>query len=330
MAGKSAEDLARRQREKAGRLLRSAERWEQGASGERATGEVLDRLQAEGWTVFHDVRWPGRERANIDHVVVGPPGVFVIDSKNWSGRIEVRDGTFRAHGRRQDKTVAAAGEAASAVTALMGPPAAATTRSVLCFVRDEPVVGWSRDVMLCSTANLYEILAGRPRVLDDHHVRLAALELSVAFRAGAETAPPSIGERGRRRAASSRSRSTPAARATVRPHRGSSRRRRSASRELVSLAVFLVLAVALLNALPHLSEIGDRIGRAIAGQASPAYHSCRALRRVYPNGVGTAAAVNGLKRRHDRPVEGDALYDANRTLDADHDGVACEPGQRRR
>lgn len=71
--------------------MRAAELYERGADGEAATAQALDALPKDQWTVFHDVRWPGRKLANVDHVVVGPGGVFVIDSKNWSGRVEVRD-----------------------------------------------------------------------------------------------------------------------------------------------------------------------------------------------------------------------------------------------
>ena len=85
--------------------------------------------------MFHDVRWPGRPRANIDHIAVGPGGVFVIDSKNWAGSIAVRDGVLLQNGRRRESTVAGAGEAALAITGLLGNLPAT---GVLCFVRDEP------------------------------------------------------------------------------------------------------------------------------------------------------------------------------------------------
>ena len=98
LAGESAREYARRQREKAERHLRVAERYERGAAGEAATAAQLDSLRQHGWAVFHDVRWPGRPKANIDHVAVGPGGVFVIDSKNWSGRIAVKDSVLLQNG----------------------------------------------------------------------------------------------------------------------------------------------------------------------------------------------------------------------------------------
>jgi nuclease-like protein len=37
--------------------------------------------------VFHDLAVPGSP-ANVDHLVLGPTGVFVIDSKQWSGSVQ--------------------------------------------------------------------------------------------------------------------------------------------------------------------------------------------------------------------------------------------------
>lgn len=43
----------------------------------------------DGAVILTDRRVPGTN-ANIDHVVVAPSGVWIIDSKNWSGKIEYR------------------------------------------------------------------------------------------------------------------------------------------------------------------------------------------------------------------------------------------------
>jgi Nuclease-related domain len=58
------------------------ERWLRGAAGEQATAELLDRLSARRWAVLHDRRLPGT-RANVDHLVIGPRGVWVLDSKAY-------------------------------------------------------------------------------------------------------------------------------------------------------------------------------------------------------------------------------------------------------
>lgn len=51
-----------------------------GAKGEQVVGRELDRLIAQGYRVFHDMPFVGW---NIDHVVVGPRGVFVVETKAW-------------------------------------------------------------------------------------------------------------------------------------------------------------------------------------------------------------------------------------------------------
>ena len=54
--------------------------WRCGAAGERRTARLLAQLERHGWVVLHDLAVPG-SRANIDHLAIGPGGVFVIDSK---------------------------------------------------------------------------------------------------------------------------------------------------------------------------------------------------------------------------------------------------------
>jgi hypothetical protein len=50
--------------------------------GERMTAEELAPLREQGWRVFHDVpAESGRQEFNIDHVAVGPGGVFSIETK---------------------------------------------------------------------------------------------------------------------------------------------------------------------------------------------------------------------------------------------------------
>ena len=196
MAGESARESARRQREKAERLQRSADLWERGADGEQATADALKSLP-DTWTVFHDVRWPGRRYANVDHVAVGPGGVVVIDSKNWSGSVVVRDNVLRQNGRQREPTVAGAAEAAIAVHSIVPVVASQHVLAVLCFlVRDEPLAGWARDVMVCSTANVVDFLLTRPEVLPPHVVSEACLQLDAMFRTASLSSAPVAGAGG--------------------------------------------------------------------------------------------------------------------------------------
>jgi len=49
-----------------------------GFTAERATGEELNQLVAAGFKVFHDVPF---DSYNVDHVIVGPPGVYAVETK---------------------------------------------------------------------------------------------------------------------------------------------------------------------------------------------------------------------------------------------------------
>lgn len=242
MAGESAREVARRQREKAERLTRSAELYERGAEGEQLTAAALSQLPAGTWTVFHDLRWPGRRFANVDHVAVGPPGIFVIDSKNWSGSITVQNNVLRQNGRSRETAVAGAAEAAIAVGQLTRAVPITHVVPVLCFVRDEQLTGWSRDVVVCSTATLVSYLLTRPAELTAEQVGLASLELDAAFRSA--TAPPTSRSTTQRRGAA------PAPRPRSHAGRASGRSRagRSSTRaDLLKLLVAGMVAFLLLS-----------------------------------------------------------------------------------
>jgi Nuclease-related domain len=72
--------------------------WRRGAAGERRTARQLRQLERRGWAVLHDLAVPG-SRANLDHLVIGPGGVFVIDSKQYRGRLQLDPSGRLWHGR---------------------------------------------------------------------------------------------------------------------------------------------------------------------------------------------------------------------------------------
>jgi hypothetical protein len=75
--------------------------WKSGAVGERKLG---DKLAGLGDTIIalHDRQVP-KSRANLDHVVVGPAGVYVVDAKRYkNAKIAVRrSGGFLTPARTQ-------------------------------------------------------------------------------------------------------------------------------------------------------------------------------------------------------------------------------------
>ena len=190
MAGESARAVATRRRARAEALLRKAEAYDRGALGEESTARSLAALPELDWRVFHDVRWPGRRYANIDHVVVGPGGVFVVDSKAWSGEIAVAEGVLRQNGHRRERHVLAAVDAAAAVAELLPGLDPTTVKPVLCFDREQPVFGWSHEVMVCSTVNVATLLSSRPRILDAATLHATAETLAQSLRAATDPIVP--------------------------------------------------------------------------------------------------------------------------------------------
>ena len=92
-AGQSAE---RRAAELRATGDRHAGAWAAGALGEQRTAAALAHLSPV-WTVLHDrLLRPGIAGTNIDHIVVGPAGIFAIDTKNRAGDITVTaDGIYQ-------------------------------------------------------------------------------------------------------------------------------------------------------------------------------------------------------------------------------------------
>ncbi len=66
-------------------------RRDRGATGEEHVGALLDELSGRGWRVIHDA---SLGRGNVDHILIGPPGVFTIETKSHPGPVRVA----RVHG----------------------------------------------------------------------------------------------------------------------------------------------------------------------------------------------------------------------------------------
>jgi hypothetical protein len=71
------------------RLFPIARRLNRGERGELHVAEVLEELRMDGYQPIHDIV---RDGFNVDHVLVGPGGIFAIETKYRSGKGEI---TFR-------------------------------------------------------------------------------------------------------------------------------------------------------------------------------------------------------------------------------------------
>ncbi len=166
----------------------STRAWAAGARGEEKLAEAL-----AGFTVLHDRRVPGT-RGNIDHIVVAPAGVFVVDAKHFEGRIEIRNhGWFlrpdeRLHVGRRDCSALADNlgwQVAAVENALLaaGVEPLPPITPVLCFVDgDWPLISPPdvfRGVRLEGPRSLRRRLAGE--ALDEPAVTRLARVLAAAL-----------------------------------------------------------------------------------------------------------------------------------------------------
>lgn len=86
----------------ADRLMDEAIAYRKGAEGEGLTADALSTLP-NTFSVFHDLTHPSIG-GNIDHIVVGPTGVFALETKNWRGMVTLSgSGTITIDGQH-DKT----------------------------------------------------------------------------------------------------------------------------------------------------------------------------------------------------------------------------------
>jgi hypothetical protein len=171
MAGGSVDALVRRQTERI----------------TRTTANALKALP-ESWVVLHDVRWPGRPFASIDHIAVGPSGVFVIGSKRWTGQVQVAGDGLRHDGRRREREVLSAREAAAAVSRRLPHLPTAWVTPVLCMVSRD-VDGWVGPVAVCHKSSIVELLTSLPTVLSPEVVHSVENDLRLQLRASALIAP---------------------------------------------------------------------------------------------------------------------------------------------
>ncbi|MCO5293472.1 MAG: AAA family ATPase [Homoserinimonas sp.] len=60
-----------------------ARNYEAAAKSERWLGALLKPLADRGYTILEDRKWPGSKKAQVDFVLIGPSGIYIVDAKSW-------------------------------------------------------------------------------------------------------------------------------------------------------------------------------------------------------------------------------------------------------
>jgi hypothetical protein len=153
------------------RVSQDARNWQRGARGERRTARQLARLASHGWIVFHDLAVPD-SRANADHLAIGPAGVFLVDSKNWRGRLAFApDGTLWHGSYPLTATLATIGFEAGAIAGAIAVPGLAVEPLLVVHGSTIP---WGEQylggVAVLPAGRLVATLLALPPMLTDEQV----------------------------------------------------------------------------------------------------------------------------------------------------------------
>ena len=120
LAGGSAFQQAAQRRATAGRLLAEAEWLEALAADERTMATQLATLPP-AYALLHDLRLPG-SKGNVDHLVIGPGGVFVVVIRRCEHTVEYRNDQLWADSQSLGDVLAAAEVESQLLTQLLHTP----------------------------------------------------------------------------------------------------------------------------------------------------------------------------------------------------------------
>lgn len=167
------------------RRSRQAGRHAAGCRGERAVCGQLSKLAQHGFLHMDDLRWRADPASlvNVDHLIIGPAGVFVVDAKNWAGRIDVRGNSLLQDGVARDERLIALQWLAHRVEdVLITAGFAHRPRALVCFGRPQTSLPLAVGrVLLSDVDSVGRLIKALPVVLSPEQVRTITELLAYAF-----------------------------------------------------------------------------------------------------------------------------------------------------
>jgi hypothetical protein len=162
--------------------------WTKGVEGEQKAAAFIEPLLDAGFVALFNRKIPGSQ-GDIDAIVIGPTGVFTIETKNWKGRVEVRNDRLFVGDINRTWVVAQVYREALAVQVTLGDELTAhrvTVTPILCAIGGAKFGGGiAGGVHVLDGKHLARTIVERPTVFDDEQVqgiaRLADQRLRLAF-----------------------------------------------------------------------------------------------------------------------------------------------------
>lgn len=168
---------SRHRRSKPARLPLVGEGEARLVEAELRTRHALEDLPDDTWTVVGDLEWPGGKYGHVDHVVVGPSGVYVIDTKTWGSDVTVFGDSLRYEGHPQDSLVASLTEAAASVALLTPGVPQRLVKPVLLVGGAIAMETNFGSLLVCSTDRLVPMLEARVHSMSTHQINNASVQL---------------------------------------------------------------------------------------------------------------------------------------------------------
>ena len=142
--------------------LKGLEGYFKGARGEEAVALLLSNLPA-GDHVFNDLTC-GRA-GGIDHLVVGPNGLFVVETKCWSGNVTVEGEKILFNGKVPDRSpLEQVRASADALSQFLSEKAGVspTVGAIVCFASNTLVPDVVRQgaTWVCNASALLSVISG--------------------------------------------------------------------------------------------------------------------------------------------------------------------------
>jgi hypothetical protein len=195
LQAETARGLAEELRRRADDYERMVAYYTAAAASERRLEQTLAPLRNQGFHVLADRTWPGSRKAQVDFLVVGPPGVFIVDAKSWRDvRVERSgDGPRVFQGdddvtHRFESLVALGDTIAEILSDVELAPGEVHTLAVFTNRRD--LKATVRGVELMSEADVVTRILGAGRRLPESEIERVLMSLMAACPPYAASATP--------------------------------------------------------------------------------------------------------------------------------------------
>jgi hypothetical protein len=144
---------------------------------------VLQRLEQTGWRSLHGRTAPGKKV--IDHIAIGPGGIFVIDS-----HVLDATGTDGILASVPEAAISAANQLADAIRQIVPPLTRQYVVPVLAYVASAPMSIARGPVQVCTTSMLQRVIESRTAALSSREAEEVVAVLTAAFDGHGPVAPP--------------------------------------------------------------------------------------------------------------------------------------------